>query len=80
VHAVRIADLSMQLNDAASAVRWYQKSESLGTDDVSVLVRLADAQAKAGKLDDARVTAQRAVQKDPVNMSARALARRLQAR
>ena len=29
-HAVRIADLSMQLNDAAAAVAWYQKSDALG--------------------------------------------------
>jgi tetratricopeptide (TPR) repeat protein len=79
-HAVRIADLSMQLNDAASAVAWYQRSESLGTEDVSLLVRLADAQVKAGQLDDARVTAQRAVQSDPDNPSVRALVRRLQVR
>ena len=64
-HAVRIADLSMQLNDAASAVAWYQKSEVLGASDVALLVRLAEAQAKAGQLDNARATIRRAVAQAP---------------
>jgi len=79
-HAVRIADLSMQLNDAVSAVAWYQKSESLGTTDASLLVRLAEAQAKAGQVDRARATVLRALERDPASPPARGLARRLQAR
>jgi len=79
-HAVWIADLSMKLNDAVSAAAWYEKSEALGTTDASVVVRLADAQAKAGKLDEARATVERALEKDPADAAARALARRLQAR
>ena len=78
--AVRIADLSMALSDAAAAVAWYQKSEALGGSDVALLIRLADAQAKAGQIDEARATAARALQKDPADASARSLARRLQAR
>ncbi len=80
LQAVRIADLSMALSDAASAVAWYQKSETLGGSEVAVLVRLADAQAKAGQIDEARATAARALKKNPADASARALARRLQAR
>jgi tetratricopeptide (TPR) repeat protein len=79
-HAVRIADLSMELNDAIAAVAWYQKSEALGTSDASVLVRLAEAQAKAGQLDDARATLRRALEKDPANPAANTLSRRLQTR
>ena len=80
LHAVRIADLSMQLNDAASAITWYQKSAALGTTDVTLLVRLAEAQTKAGELNAARMTVQRALEKEPDNTTARALSSRLQAR
>jgi tetratricopeptide (TPR) repeat protein len=78
-HALRIADLSMALNDAAAAVAWYQKSASLTAADASLLARLADAQARAGHLEEARATVQRAIEKDSANPSARAVARRLQA-
>lgn len=77
-HAAHIADLSMLLGDAPAAVAWYQKSESLTTPDASLLARLADAQARAGQLAVARATAQRAIDRDPANPSARAVARRLQ--
>ncbi len=81
-HARHIGDLSMQLNDAVSAVAWYQKSESLGTGtgDASSLVRLAEAQAKAGHLDQARATVDRALERDPQNAAARGLSVRLQPR
>ena len=42
-HAAQIADLSLQLNDAASAVAWYQKSDALDAGDAALLARLADA-------------------------------------
>ncbi len=80
VHAVRIADLSMQLNDPAAAVAWYQKSEALGATDALVLLRLAEAQLKAGDLDSARATVQRALEKDPESAAARNLSRRIQTR
>jgi predicted TPR repeat methyltransferase len=79
-HALHIGDLSMQLNDAVSAVAWYQKSASLGTGDASFLVRLAEAQARAGHLDQARATVDRALEQDPQHAAARGLSVRLQAR
>ncbi len=81
-HARHIGDLSMQLDDAVSAVAWYQKSESLGTGtgDASSLVRLGEAQAKAGHLDQARATVERALERDPQNAAARGLSVRLQPR
>jgi tetratricopeptide (TPR) repeat protein len=80
VYAVRIADLSMQLNDAAGAIAWYQKLEELGATDSTLLLRLAEAQLKAGQTDNARSSVQRALEKDPDNIAARNLSRRLQAR
>ena len=78
--AAHIADLSLQLSDPMTAVVWYEKSESLGGVGASLLARLADAQARAGQLDKARATLQRAVEKGPKSRSALAVARRLQAR
>jgi tetratricopeptide (TPR) repeat protein len=79
-HALRIAELSTQLNDPAAAVVWYQKSEALGASGPGVLVRLAEAQLKAGQVDSARATVQRALEKDPENAAARTLSRRVQTR
>jgi tetratricopeptide (TPR) repeat protein len=80
VHAARIADLSMQLNDAVAAVAWYQKSDALRTGDASFLARMADAQWKAGLSDNARATLKRAVDKDPNHPLVRSVSRRIQAR
>ena len=79
-HAARIADLSMQLNDAPAAAAWYQKSDALRPSDASLLARMADAQARAGQAETARATIKRAIEKDPNHPLARSVARRLQAR
>ena len=80
VHAARIADLSMQLNDAQAAVVWYQKSDALRTSDASLLARLADAQSRLGLTEEARATLKRALARDPDQPLAHSVARRLQAR
>jgi tetratricopeptide (TPR) repeat protein len=80
VRAARIADLSMQLNDAGAAVAWYQKSDALRTSDASLLARMADAQSRAGQPEAARATIKQALEKDPNHPLVRAVARRLQAR
>jgi tetratricopeptide (TPR) repeat protein len=80
VHAARIADLSMQLNDATAAAAWYQKSDALRPSDASLLARMADAQARAGHAETALATIQRAIDKDPGHPLVRSVARRLQAR
>lgn len=80
VHAARIADLSMQLNDAVAAAAWYQKSDTLRTSDASLLARMADAQWRAGQTDKARATLTRALEKDPNHPLVRSVSRRLQAR
>jgi len=77
-HALQIAELSLQLNDPASAATWYEKSAALGEPDANLLARLADAQLKAGRIDAARQTLARAVVKDAKNPSVRAVALRIQ--
>ena len=52
VHAARIADLSMQLNDAVAAAAWYQKSDGLRASDASLLARMADAQCARGSVGE----------------------------
>jgi tetratricopeptide (TPR) repeat protein len=78
--AARIADLSMQLNDARSAASWYQKSDALRASDAPTLARMADAQSRAGQLAPALATIRRAMAKDPDDPLVHAVARRLQAR
>ena len=80
VHAARIADLSMELNDAVAAVAWYQKSDALRASDASLLARMADAQSRAGQVESALATIKRAIDKDPDHPLVRSVARRLQAR
>jgi superkiller protein 3 len=77
-HAAQIGDLSLQLNDPASAVSWYEKSASLAVPDAVLLAHLADAQLTTGRVDAARGTIARAVAKDPANPSVRAAAFRIQ--
>ena len=78
VHAARIGDLSLELNDPTSAVRWYEKSEALSAPDAGLLAHLADAQFRAGHVDAAKVTIARAAAKDANNASVRSLALRIQ--
>jgi Flp pilus assembly protein TadD len=79
-HAAKIADLSMQLDDAVSAVAWYQKSDALRVGDASTLARMAEAQWRVGQVDNALATIKRAQDKDPTHPLVRSVARRLQAR
>jgi tetratricopeptide (TPR) repeat protein len=79
-NAARIGDLSLQLNDTAAAIVWYEKSAAVAAPDAALLTRLAGAQAKAGHLVDARATLHRALEKEPTHPAALALARRLQTR
>lgn len=78
--AVRIGDLSMQLDDAASASAWYQRSDALRAGDASLLARMADAQSRAGQAAPALATIRRALEKDPSHPLVNAVALRLQAR
>ncbi|MDD5720649.1 MAG: tetratricopeptide repeat protein [Candidatus Krumholzibacteria bacterium] len=75
--AAQIGDLSMQLNDPDVAVRWFQRAADAAGQDAALLGRLADAQFRAGRLDEARSTLDKAIEKDPGSAFLRSLARRL---
>ena len=76
--AARIGNLSLQLNDAATAVTWFERSNQLSPADGLLLARLADAQLRLGRTDVAASTIARAVQKDPKNPLVRAVELRIQ--
>jgi tetratricopeptide (TPR) repeat protein len=77
-HAARIADLSLGLNDAVTAIRWYEQSEALAPADATQLVRLAEAQVKTRRMQDAEATLARALAMDPDNAAAKLLSQRLE--
>jgi tetratricopeptide (TPR) repeat protein len=76
VMAERLADLSFRLDDTASALLWYQRALEADSSDVSVLLRYAEAQWKAGSQDAARASVAKALEKEPNNVAARTLQRR----
>jgi tetratricopeptide (TPR) repeat protein len=53
---MRIASLSLRLNDLVSAVRWLLRAADANPSDVKVLAALADAQRKAGDEEGAART------------------------
>jgi tetratricopeptide (TPR) repeat protein len=64
---MRIAALSIRLNDPASAVRWLQKAVDANPSDVKLRASLADAQQRAGDDDAARQTIERGLAIEPEN-------------
>jgi tetratricopeptide (TPR) repeat protein len=75
--AARIAALAIKANDPQAAVTWYQRAVEEGGADAPLLVGLAEAQERAGDTAGARLTLQAAIDRDPDNPAARAVARRL---
>jgi tetratricopeptide (TPR) repeat protein len=63
--ASHIADLSLRLNDAEAAMAWYQRASAMGPMDAVSLVGYADAQFRVGKMDEARLTLDKALAADP---------------
>ncbi len=75
--AVRVATLSMQVGDAASAAAWFSRAIGRDEPEPALMVRLADAQIRSGALDAARATLARVLDKEPAHRAALALQRRL---
>jgi tetratricopeptide (TPR) repeat protein len=75
--AMRIAALSLRLNDVAAGVEWLKRAAAASPNDVRVLAALADAQVRAGDRDAAKATIARGLESDPANTALLALARRL---
>lgn len=75
--AVRIADLSMRLDDAPLAATWYERAAPALSTDASFIVKLAEARWRNGQGDLAKTMLDRLIEKDPANTPARTLRRRM---
>jgi tetratricopeptide (TPR) repeat protein len=75
--AVRIAGLSLRLNQPDVAATWLRRAQSASPNDLRVVAALADAQLKAGDRGGAQATVARGLEKDPANAALLALAARL---
>jgi tetratricopeptide (TPR) repeat protein len=73
----RLGDLSVQQRKPGDGVAWYQRAIEANGADAPLLVRLAQAQLLAGSPATAIATLQKALDKDPFNRDALALARRM---
>jgi Flp pilus assembly protein TadD len=73
---VRLGELSMKLKDYQGAVSYFRRAAAEPAADASILVRLANAQWRAGELDAARGTLQRALERAPADPQALLLKRR----
>jgi tetratricopeptide (TPR) repeat protein len=75
--SARIADLSLRLDDAETAVAWYRRAAAAGALDAALLVRFADALSRTGRPDEARAALEKALAIDPILPAALQLQRRL---
>jgi tetratricopeptide (TPR) repeat protein len=75
--AVRVADASMRLNDYPQAVTWYERAADANAGDAAFIVRFAEARWRAGNPEAAQAMLDKLLEKDPANVAARALRRRL---
>jgi tetratricopeptide (TPR) repeat protein len=74
----RLGDLSLRLNEPATAAAYFLRAaDDGGSDPATLLARAADAQLRAGDRDTARATITTALEKDPTNALALTVARRL---
>lgn len=75
----RIGDLSVRMGEPATAVTWFQRAATADPAgaEAGLLVRLADAQSRAGDQLAARETVAKALDKEPTNRAALALLRRI---
>jgi tetratricopeptide (TPR) repeat protein len=76
--AVRVADLSMRVEDFSTAVSWYERAMPTLNADESLIVKLADARARAGNASAAKAALDKLLEKNPENAAARTLRRRIQ--
>jgi len=75
--AVRIADLSMRLDDYTRAASWYERAAPTLWADEGFVVKVAEARWRAGQADTARTMLEKLLEKDPANIAARNLLRRV---
>lgn len=75
--ATRIGTLSLRVNDAPTAIEWFERALAGSPNDVRLLASLAEAQVAAGEIENARATVARGLEKDPENPQLALLVRRL---
>lgn len=73
----RLGGLSVLERKPSDGVAWFQRAIEVNGADAPLLVRLAEAQLLAGSPTAAVTTLQKALDKDPFNRDALALARRM---
>jgi len=76
---LRLAELSMRLNEPAAAVTWFTKAAQGPTATAAVLARLAEAQFRAGDPAGALTSVSRGLQRDPGNAALIGIERRIRA-
>jgi tetratricopeptide (TPR) repeat protein len=74
--AARLGDLSLKLNERVAAATYFLRAATDATDP-NLLARAADAQLRAGDKDNALVTVNKVLEKDPANALALSVQRRL---
>jgi tetratricopeptide (TPR) repeat protein len=75
--AMKIAALSMRVDDPATAARYLQRAVDINPTDVRLLASLSEAQFRAGDREAARTTVERGLGIDPDNPTLHALSRRV---
>jgi tetratricopeptide (TPR) repeat protein len=78
--SAQIADLSLRMDDAATALRWARRALASDATDTFVLGLLADAEQRNGQVDAARETLAQALHRDPGNRTLLRLQRRFNLR
>jgi tetratricopeptide (TPR) repeat protein len=76
--AARVGDLSLRIGEPGVAVEWYQRAAAIASPDEPLLLRMADAQLRAGQRGAARATLDRLLKSNPANAAALTLRDRLQ--
>jgi tetratricopeptide (TPR) repeat protein len=74
--ASRLGDLSLKVNEPVAAATYFLRAATDATDP-NLLARAADAQLRAGDKDNALVTVNKVLEKDPANALALSVRRRL---
>ncbi len=75
--AVRIADLSLRMNDFPLAATWYERAAPSLSADEGFVLKHAEARWRAGQPDAARTMLDKLIEKNPANAAAVNLRRRV---
>ena len=75
--ALKLGQLSLQVDDPAGAIPWLNRAIAADTRNLTALAALADAYQQLGYVDDARAIVVRGLAIDPANRTLLALSRRL---